>query len=81
MGEWQDISTAPTNTEVLIAYWRWRNSVSPGSKVVQSAMKTELHGEGIWSWVVNDNKFGPYPIRGYSDGDMLGWMPLPEAPK
>lgn len=78
---WRAIETAPNDQEVLIAYWRWRNSVSPGTIVVQSAMRTEFHGPGIWSWVVSDNKHGPFPIRGWCDGDIVGWMPLPAAPQ
>lgn len=75
-GRWRPIETAPKGEEVLIAYWRWRNSMSPGSVVVQSAMQTEYHGPGIWSWVVSDNKHGPFPIRGWSNGDMIGWRPI-----
>jgi len=78
MDGWQPIETAPKDQEVLIAYWRWRNSMSPGTIVVQSASLTEHHGKGIWSWVVSDNKHGPFPIRGWCDGDLLGWQPLPE---
>lgn len=77
-GRWRPIETAPKGEEVLIAYWRWRNSTSPGSVVVQSAMQTEYHGPGIWSWVVSDNKHGPFPIRGWSNGDMIGWRPIVE---
>lgn len=77
---WQPIETAPAGQEVLIAYWRWRNSMLPGSIIVQSARRTELHGPGIWSWVVSDNKHGPFPIRRYSAGDILGWRPLPLPP-
>lgn len=78
---WRAIETAPNEQEVLIAYWRWRNSMSPGTIVVQSAMRTEFHGPGIWSWVVSDNKHGPFPIRGWCDGDIVGWQPLPAAPQ
>lgn len=78
--EWRDIESAPKDEEVLVAYWRWRNSMSPGSVVVQSAMLTEHHGKGIWSWVVSDNKHGPFPLRGYCEGDLIGWLPLPSAP-
>jgi hypothetical protein len=78
--QWRPIETAPKDEEVLIAYWRWRNSMSPGSVVVQSARQTEFHGDGVWSWVVSDNKHGPCPIRGWSEGDIIGWMPLPTPP-
>jgi hypothetical protein len=74
------MDSAPKDQEVLIAYWRWRNSMSPGSVMIQSASLTEHHGPNIWSWVVSDNKHGPFPIRGWSDGDILGWRPLPAAP-
>lgn len=76
---WQPIETAPREQEVLIAYWRWRSSMSPGSIIVQSARQVEYHGSEIWSWVVEDNKHGPFPIRGWCDGDMIGWQPLPAA--
>lgn len=78
---WQPIETAPREQEVLIAYWRWRSSMSPGSIIVQSARQVEYHGSEIWSWVVEDNKHGPFPIRGWCDGDMIGWQPLPAAPQ
>lgn len=38
------------------------------------------HGDGDYAiWCVDDNKHGPYPLRGYSEGDDLAWMPLPAA--
>jgi len=32
------------------------------------------------AWCVDDNKHGPYPLRGWCDGDITHWMPLPAAP-
>lgn len=34
-------------------------------------------GKGIEIWCCDDFKFGPYPIRGYRETSVLGWMPLP----
>lgn len=34
-------------------------------------------GEGTKIWCVDDQKHGPYPLRGYSESDEAGWMPLP----
>lgn len=76
MSEWQPMETAPLYTEVLLAY------VRHGKWEVKSATKTDhVHGEGIWSWCVDDNKFGPYPIHGYVSETGMRWMPLPEPPK
>jgi hypothetical protein len=33
---------------------------------------------GTTIWAVDDNKHGPYPLRGYVDEDIHGWMPLPK---
>jgi hypothetical protein len=39
------------------------------------------HGDGGYSvWCVDDDKHGPYPLRGYNEGDDTHWMPLPPSP-
>jgi hypothetical protein len=69
---WQPISTAPKETEVLVWF---------GPAVgVKSAVCTELHGAGIWSWCVTDGKFDPHPVRRYCAPYPTHWMPLPPPP-
>jgi hypothetical protein len=36
-----------------------------------------VHGAGIFGWAVEDCKFGPYPLRGYTV--VTHWQPLPPA--
>lgn len=36
---------------------------------------------GLTIWCVDDNKHGPYALRGYSDPYPTRYMPLPEPPK
>ena len=38
----------------------------------------EVHGLGIFGWAVEDLKFGPYPLRGYTVA--THWQPLPAPP-
>ena len=38
----------------------------------------DFHGDGIFGWLVDDNKHGPYPLRGYLN--VTHWMPLPPPP-
>lgn len=37
-----------------------------------------IHGKGIFGWAIEDCKFGPYPLRGYTV--VTEWMPLPLPP-
>lgn len=37
-----------------------------------------IHGKDIFGWAVDDCKFGPYALRGYTL--VTHWMPLPELP-
>jgi hypothetical protein len=38
----------------------------------------QVHGTGIFGWAVEDLKFGPYPLRGYTV--VSHWQPLPKPP-
>lgn len=38
-----------------------------------------IHGHGIFGWAVEDCKFGPYALRGYTI--VSHWQPLPQPPK
>lgn len=51
----------------------------PANRVHRAFWTDEIHGNGIFGWAVHDNKFGPYPLRGYTQ--VTHWMPLPNAPE
>jgi hypothetical protein len=65
--DWQTMETAPRDgTRILVDF---------GSNGVH-AVSWE---DDIWS--VDDQKHGPYPLRGYIETDVKGWMPLPAQRK
>ena len=78
---WQPIETAkdqsvlPWNGEsvLICTNHNW------GDRVHKARWTDEIHGEGIFSWAVDDCKHGPYPLRGYTQ--VTHWMPLPAAPE
>lgn len=49
-----------------------------GDRVHRVIWTDSVHGEGIFGWAVEDRKFGPYPLRGYTT--VAGWMPVPDPP-
>jgi hypothetical protein len=65
MSEWQPIETAPKDgTAVLVSEGRFCYCV-------------EWNEEFDW-WAVDDNKLGPFRLRGSAP---THWMPLPAPPK
>ena len=62
-------------TEILIYFtgkgWKQVRWDSPWERNV-----TPQNG----SWCVDDDKHGPYALRGYRLEDMKAWMPLPPPP-
>ena len=64
MNQWQPIETAPKDGQIILVFCRHGQYVC--------AFDTE---EG-W-WYVDDNKFGPFPLRGEAP---THWMPLPDEP-
>jgi hypothetical protein len=69
--EWQPIKTAPKNgTQILVFFKGWG---------VKQVFWDDPHGGG-GIWCVDDNKHGPYPLRGYRDGEDTYWMPTPPPP-
>lgn len=73
MSDWQPIETAPKDgTDILV-------TVGTGGRCHVVAWLDE-HGEPSaeygW-WRVDDNKHGPYSLRGASP---THWMPLPDPP-
>lgn len=76
LSAWQSIETAPKDETRILVYFGERLGVR------------EVHWTCLWSddvetnggWHVDDRKHGPFPLRGYSDGDDTHWMPLPAPP-
>lgn len=48
------------------------------SRIHRAKWTDQVHGNGIFGWAVEDMKFGPYALRGYTA--VTHWMPLPAAP-
>jgi hypothetical protein len=74
---WRDIATAPRDGTDILVYFSGR------LRGVWKVSWENIHGDrtptdGIWC--VDDNKHGPYALRGYSAGDDTLWMPLPSPP-
>ncbi len=65
---WRPIAEAPKDEYVLVL-------CAHGMYV--ACLDERVHGKGIWGWSVDDNKHGPYPLRGASP---THWMPLPDPP-
>ena len=71
--EWQPIETAPKDGTRILVNFHGR---------VKEVFWDDPYGENMTFaiWCVDDDKHGPYPLRGYSEGDDTHWMPLPEPP-
>lgn len=75
---WQPIESAPKDgTTVLVYFNRHGIGVQSVSWTDRDGGHTSEHAH----WHVDDNKYGPYPLRGYAKQDATHWMPLPAAPK
>lgn len=83
MTDWRDIRTATNETA---APWDGRpvlivtNHIWGGddNRVHRARWSDHAH-TGIFGWVVDDCKFGPYALRGYTV--ISHWQPLPKPPK
>lgn len=71
---WQPIETVPKDGSSILVYFK---SAALG---VQQVFWHDIHNLGDGIWCVDDNKHGPYALRGYCDGDDTHWMPLPAPP-
>ncbi|MAH32237.1 MAG: hypothetical protein CMG78_09400 [Marinobacter sp.] len=79
--EWLPIETAPKDGRLIL--------VSFGIKGVR-AVKWDDPYDDNWPvspdnglWCVDDDKHGPYPLRGYTETGVRApthWMPMPEPP-
>ena len=66
--EWQPIETAPKNgTDILVMT----------GETMHVVRWINIHGDFDY-WAVDDNKHGPFTLRGKAP---THWMPLPEPPK
>lgn len=78
MNNWEPVETAPTNTDVLVfamgrQYVAWLIDDATDPWFEEGSSESDFNG----LWVVDDNKHGPYALRG---GKPTHWMPLPEPP-
>jgi len=72
MSDWQPIETAPKDgTEILVF-------VPPSTYTRGYVRSVQWRDHDIDFWHVEDNKHGPFPLRG---GSPTHWIPLPEPPK
>lgn len=79
-GGWRAIESAPRDGTPILIYFAKRTGRLEGAYRVEWH---NLHGETTpedGSWCVDDEKFGPYALRGWCSGDEVGWQPLPAAP-
>ena len=72
---WQPIETAPKDGTTILVYFRQH-----GAMTVFWGDHDYDHTSEYATWLVEDHKHGPYPVRGYSKGDDTHWMPLPSFP-
>lgn len=77
--EWQSIETAPKDGTLILVHFKTKGvrAVSWDSPFHDEV--TEENG----LWCVDDDKHGPYGLRGYNkDGPTAPthWMPLPSPP-
>lgn len=69
---WRNIASAPKDGTELLAYF------GPHVGVKQVAWTEGQNG--FVFWCVDDEKFGPYMLRGYNDPYPTVWQPLPPSP-
>ena len=68
LSEWQPIETAPKDgTDILVMT----------GETMHVVRWINIHGDFDY-WAVDDNKHGPFTLRGKAP---THWMPLPEPPK
>lgn len=78
--KWQPIETAPKDGTLIL--------ISFGEKGVRAVSWDSPWADPVTLengiWCVDDDKHGPYPLRGYNDvgyNAPTHWMPLPEPPE
>lgn len=78
--EWRPIESAPRDgTDILVYFAPITGRITGAWKVSWENLYGERTPED-GSWCVDDNKHGPYPLRGYCAGDATHWQPLPASP-
>ncbi len=79
VSRWQSIETAPTNTPVLVyASHGTYVAVLVDDATDEMWEDGDEHSDLNGYWTVDDNKHGPFALRGCSPSK---WMSLPEPPK
>lgn len=73
---WQAMDSAPKDGTPILVWFD-----KPGLGVLRVTWEAPQGQDDEWAiWCVDDNKFGPYALRGYSEGDAKAWQPLPPPP-
>lgn len=70
----QPIETAPRDGTVILVYFRQHGWMSVRWTDIDDDSDSEYA-----HWCVDDYKHGPFPVRGYKEGDDECWMPLPNG--
>ena len=71
--QWRPIETAPKDGTEILAYFGPRTGVK--------SVVWEESVSGNETWCVDDDKHGPYSLRGYNDPYPSVWKPLPAPPE
>lgn len=73
---WRPIATAPKDGTLILVWFK-----GFGANAVRWTDQGDDPTSEYALWHVDENKHGPYAMRGYNDGDDTHWMPLPTAPE
>jgi hypothetical protein len=74
---WMPIETAPKDGTRILVYFKPHGWVSCSWDDADHPLGPE---SPYAHWHVDDFKHGPYPVRGYINGDDIYWQPLPTLP-
>lgn len=80
-----------TRLEEALKWRPYETAPKDGSRILLNCGNRGIHlvrwaeAQGVELWCVDDNKHGPFLLRGYNDEHIVGWLPLavltPAAPK
>lgn len=81
--DWQPIETATDQKAapwdgVPVLIYTNHNWGGETNRIHRARWTDAVHGSNIFGWAIDDCKFGPYPLRGYTL--VTHWMPLPPPP-
>lgn len=72
---WRTIDSAPKDGSTILVYFKQH-----GWMTVRWTDGDGDSSSPYAHWHVDDHKHGPYPVRGYSEGDDTHWQPLDAPP-